>query len=153
MKNLESFDSGSYMCVCELTGSGTTVNASSETTLMVMSAQNSGGDNNNKYKLVKSFNQKSNGGRKSSGDSFNEDYFLSASSDSLNGRSSSSSSSTLDDDDDDTDSDLFNDEFPSLNPTIVEQFDDKGFCEPYKGTVCAGKYLINFFFILFGKLK
>lgn len=41
-------------------------------------------------------------------------------------------------------SDDLNDEFPSLNPTIVENFDDKGFCEPYKGTICAGIITNNY---------
>jgi hypothetical protein len=38
----------------------------------------------------------------------------------------------------DNEEDDLSEEFPSLNPTIVENFDDKGFCEPYKGTICAG---------------
>jgi hypothetical protein len=41
-------------------------------------------------------------------------------------------------------SDDLSDEFPSLNPTIVENFDDKGFCEPYKGTICAGIITNNY---------
>jgi hypothetical protein len=41
-------------------------------------------------------------------------------------------------------SDDLNDEFPSLNPTIVENFDDKGFCEPYKGSICAGIITNNY---------
>ena len=42
------------------------------------------------------------------------------------------------------DLDELSDEFPSLNPTIVENFDDKGFCEPYKGSICAGVITNNF---------
>ena len=30
------------------------------------------------------------------------------------------------------------DEFPSLNPIYVENNDDKGTCEPYRGSICAG---------------
>lgn len=130
MKNLESFDSGSYMCVCELGGSSS-LNSSSETTLVVTSSNS---PVQSKFKLVKSFNNKNSGNGYRKHQDFNEDYLLS---DSLVG---SSSSSFTDDEDNDLDSaDLLNDEFPSLNPTIVEQFDDKGFCEPYKGSVCAGK--------------
>lgn len=29
-------------------------------------------------------------------------------------------------------------DIPLLNPTVIENFDDKGFCEPYKGSICAG---------------
>jgi hypothetical protein len=37
-----------------------------------------------------------------------------------------------------------NDDMPVLNPTVVESFDDKGFCEPYRGTICAGIIPANF---------
>lgn len=43
-----------------------------------------------------------------------------------------------------TDEDDLSDEFPSLSPTLVENFDDKGFCEPYKGSVCAGIITQNY---------
>lgn len=132
MKNLEPFDSGSYMCVCEYSVGATTLNASSETTLMVTQSNNN----------MKSGNRKNGSGGRKSNDLFNEDYLLSSSGADSLARSSSSSN---DDENDDLDSDdLFNDEFPALNPTLVEQFDDKGFCEPYKGTVCAGIITSNY---------
>lgn len=40
--------------------------------------------------------------------------------------------------------DDLSEEFPSLNPTIVENFDDKGFCEPYKGSICSGIITSNY---------
>jgi hypothetical protein len=40
--------------------------------------------------------------------------------------------------------DDLSEEFPMLNPTIVENFEDKGFCEPYKGSICAGIITSNY---------
>ncbi len=45
--------------------------------------------------------------------------------------------------DSDDNSDLM-DEFPMLNPTIIENNDEKGFCEPYKGTICSGVISSNY---------
>lgn len=127
MKNLESFDSGSYMCVGELSQPQQnlkTLNASSETTIMVLS-NNSPTQNVNKFKSVKSFSSYKGRAKPQQENDLTDDYLSDA-------RSSSS------DEDNDLDSDLFNDEIPTLNPTMIDQIDDKGFCEPYRGSVCAG---------------
>lgn len=95
LRNLESFDSGSYMCIAELSlkSGSVLLNASSETTVFVKEPE---------------FERQEN----LAGLDIN-DYLL------------------------DFGDDL-TDEFPQLNPTIVENFDDKGFCEPYKGSICSG---------------
>ena len=121
MKNLESLGSGSYMCVGELLLPPTTLNASSETTIMVAS-NNSPKQNSNKLKSFSSYKGRA---KPHQDNDLTDDYLSDA-------RSSSS------DEDNDLDSDLFNDEIPTLNPTMIDQIDDKGFCEPYKGSVCAG---------------
>ncbi|CAF0723445.1 unnamed protein product [Brachionus calyciflorus] len=110
IKNLESFDSGSYMCMAELSLVNQQLNASSETTLIVNS-----GVNNQIRKKAKSKNHES-----------YTDYLLS------------------DLENFDEDEDNLSDEFPSLNPTIVENFDDKGFCEPYRGSICSGIITQNY---------
>lgn len=109
MKNLETFDSGSYMCMAELSIADKFINASSETTLFVSPGM-----------------RKSAVARRPSHESLS-DYLL-------------SDLETLDDDDDLN----LSDEFPSLNPTIVENVDDKGFCEPYRGSICAGIITNNY---------
>ncbi len=136
MKNLEPFDSGSYMCVGELASDESLhqLNASSETTLMVQ-----GGSSQqmqaSKTQLLhqqqphSKFNLKSLGG--------SGEHRLNA-----NSKKSDFSDYLLSDFSEDDDD--LSDEFPSLNPTIVENFDDKGFCEPYKGSVCAGIITQNY---------
>ncbi|RNA44299.1 tyrosine- kinase transmembrane receptor ROR1 [Brachionus plicatilis] len=88
MKNLETFDSGSYI---------------SETTLYVSRAFQQTGP---KHESLSDY-------LLSDMDSLDDDYSLS-------------------------------DEFPSLNPTLVENFDDKGFCEPYRGSICSGIITSNY---------
>lgn len=107
------------MCVGELSQK---LNASSETTIMV-SSNNS--PTQNKFKSAKSFSSYKGRAKPQQENDLTDDYLSDA-------RSSSS------DEDNDLDSDLFNDEIPALNPTMVDQIDDKGFCEPYRGSVCAG---------------
>jgi len=103
LRNIETFDSGSYMCIAELSlNSGTLLlNASSETTLFVKQPEFQRQENN-----IENLDM--------------NDYLL------------------------DFDSNDAVDEFPELNPTIVENFDDKGFCEPYRGTICAGIITSNY---------
>ena len=100
LRQLEAFDSGSYMCIAELSlDSGTLLlNSSSETTVLVKQPE-----------LAR---------QPSLADVDINDYLLS--------------------DIDGKDADLNFDDFPELNPTIVENFDDKGFCEPYRGSICSG---------------
>ena len=110
LKKLEVFDSGSYMCIAELSIShndASLLNASSETTLIVSNPLNS---NRKPSRIGKPKVDIS-------------DYLLS---------------------DLDSNIDDLEDEFPSLNPTVVENFDDKGFCEAYKGNVCAGIITSNY---------
>lgn len=117
------------MCVGELASDESIhqFNASSETTLLVQG----GSSQPMKTQLLHQqqpspkFNLKSFG-----------DHHLRA-----NGKSGDFSDYLLSDFSDDED---LSDEFPSLNPTIVENFDDKGFCEPYKGSVCAGIITQNY---------
>ena len=108
LKNLETFDSGSYMCIAELSlQSGTLLlNASSEATLFVKQPE----------VLIQNKQQQN-----SLLDLNINDYLL-----------------------DNFDTSDINDEFPQLNPTIVENFDDKGFCEPYRGSICAGIITSNY---------
>lgn len=128
IKKLEAFDSGSYMCMGEFnTLDNQQLNASSETTLIVNGAPTSNA--NNRRPVIQSFKSF----KQSKNNQDFSDYLLSDLSD---------NSLNLDDDDDDDDN--LNDEFPSLNPTIVENFDDKGFCEPYKGSICAGIITQNY---------
>ena len=102
LRNLDSFDSGSYMCIAELSNEAGALllNASSDTTLFVRDPTET-----RKQNVL-------------------DDYLL--------GDLSV-----------EEDSDL-GDEFPQLNPTIVENFEDKGFCEPYKGSICAGIITANY---------
>jgi hypothetical protein len=123
MRNLESLGSGSYMCVGELLLPPMTLNASSETTIMVAS------NNSPKQNKLKSFSSYKGRAKPHQDNDLTDDYLSDA-------RSSS-------DEDNDLDSDLFNDEIPALNPTMVDQIDDKGFCEPYRGSVCAGMKRLN----------
>ncbi len=117
MKNLEEFDSGSYMCIAEFnTHDNQLLNASSETTLMVQQQPQNGGNANN-LNMRKHFSGSRHRPKANQNDL--SDYLLN------------------DRDDEDESSDL-TDEFPALNPTIVENYDDKGFCEPYRGSVCSG---------------
>ena len=122
LKNLEEFDTGSYMCIAEYNTpeSQHQLNASSETTLIVQQEQQS---SQNKRK-----NQFMNNNRKSKPSNDLPDYLLSD-------RSS---------DDDLNDEEDLSDEFPLLNPTIVENYDDKGFCEPYRGSICASVITGNY---------
>ena len=107
------------MCIAEQAGS--TLNASSETTLMVSGGAASAppNHNNNNNKPHRRPSHSPGGG--------DLDTLL-------------ADLSPLDEDE----SASLADEFPSLSPTLVESFDDKGFCEPYAGTVCAGIITANY---------
>jgi len=102
LRNIETFDSGSYMCIAELSlNSGSLLlNASSETTLFVKQPELQRQQESNNLDI--------------------NDYLL------------------------EFDTNDLGDEFPQLNPTIVESFDDKGFCEPYRGSICAGIITSNY---------
>jgi hypothetical protein len=104
------------MCIAEFsTHDNQLLNASSETTLMVQQQQQNGNQNN--MNLKKHYSNARQRPKTNHNDL--SDYLLN------------------DRDDEDESSDL-TDEFPALNPTIVENYDDKGFCEPYRGSVCSG---------------
>jgi hypothetical protein len=124
------------MCVGELASDESLhqLNASSETTLMVQ-----GGSSQQmqapKTQLLHQQQQHSKFNLKSLGGS--GEHRLNS-----NSKKSDFSDYLLSDFSEDDDD--LSDEFPSLNPTIVENFDDKGFCEPYKGSVCAGIITQNY---------
>lgn len=119
----------------ELTVSDNTqLNASSETTLIVTGSANPNSNSNSNLNNRRPINQQLHKTFKQNKNQDFSDYLLSD--------LTNDNAFNLEDDDDDEDN--LSDEFPSLNPTIVENFDDKGFCEPYKGSICAGIITQNY---------
>jgi hypothetical protein len=130
LKKIEEFDSGSYMCIGETSSldGDKFMNSSSETTLIVngknsfetiQSKQSSLGKNQAQSIRPRLSNPKQS--------AFRHDF-----------SEFSRELSDLETSDD------LGDEFPSLNPTIVENSDEKGYCEPYKGSICAGIITSNY---------
>ena len=106
------------MCIAELNDhDNQQLNASSETTLVVQQQQQHS-------QIIKKQQLLSNGRKSKPTHSDLPDYLFSS-----NGHISQNENESDEED--------LTDEFPLLNPTIVENYDDRGFCEPYRGTVCA----------------